>query len=591
MVALVACALGLAAAVPAGAANRATESLVSVGSPADTTSRNHQNEPVVAIDAHDPDLLVAAANDKVDQQPCPATFVAETAACEPDNGVGISGVYFSFDRGHTWTQPTYAGLTARDCVGPDACVPHVGPISRIPWYYESGLVDAGDPSLAIGPRPVNGQFAWANGSRVYYANNTAPLRDFYDKTAPDLPGSASLKGYQATGVSRIDNPTADSITDQASWLPPVIVDRRQAQTTADDKDWIWADNAETSHYFGHVYECNNDYRSNGHGQIPSALMVSVSVDGGDTWTTRQAAAANENGHGVNAWGLGACVIRTDSTGTVYLFSGREENPALVDRAPRGQIVMQRSIDGGLTWTRPVGVLPTISSPYVDPLSGWQVIDGYTGARTGAAAPSVDIANGAPDGTDATDRLIVSWANTGADDSTAGAMVSSSSDHGQTWTQPQSVALPGDRPLYSAPAISPSGDRAYVVYEAVTSGWLGSDTTSTRPYHGVFMSAPITAAGIGAWSSEYAGPTADLRATFPGGRLREERVGDYLSATASRSYGAGVWIDVRNAEVCPAVQDWRGASLAVGQPVMPPPSPLISCPATFGNSDVYVATTG
>ena len=590
-VAVLACALGLAGVVPAGAADTATESLVSVGSPVDATSRNHQNEPALAIDAHDPDLLVAGANDKVDQQPCPASFVAETAKCEPDNGVGISGVYFSFDRGHTWVQPTYTGLTARDCAGPDPCAPHVGAISRIPWYYESGLVDAGDPAVAIGPRPLHGHFSWAFGSRVYYANNTASLRDFYDKTTPDLPGSVSIKGYQATGVSRIDNPTRERIADQSNWMPPVVVDPRQAQTTADDKDQIWADNAETSPYFGRVYECNNDYRSNGRGQIPSALMVSVSTDGGDTWTTQQAAAANENGHGVNEWGLGACVIRTDSKGTVYLFSGREENPALAKGAPLGQIVMQRSVDGGKSWTRPRGVLQTVNSPYVDPLSGWQVIDGWTGARTGTSgSPSVDIANGAPDGTDATDRIIVSWANTGADAANQGAMISSSTDRGENWSEPQSVALPGDRPLYSAPAISPSGDRAYVVYEAVTSPWRGSDISSPRPYHGVFMSAPITA-GIGEWSAEYDGPTGDLRATFPGGRLREERVGDYLYAAASRSYGVGVWIDVRNATVCPAIQDWRAASLAAGTAVLPPPSPLTDCPPTFGNSDVFAATTG
>ena len=469
------------------AADGATASLVSVGSPVDSTSRNHQNEPLVAIDAHDPDVLVAAANDKVDQQPCPETFVKATAKCEPDNGVGISGVYFSFDRGHTWTQPTYTGLTPRDCAGPDACVPHFGAISRIPWYYESGLVDAGDPAVAIGPRLAGGRFSWANGSRVYYANNTASLRDFYDKPTPDLPGAVVLKGYQATGVSRLDNPTPSRILDKSNWMPPVIVDPRQAQTTFDDKDQIWADNAASSPYFGRVYECNNDYRSNGHGQIPSALMVSVSADGGDTWKTRQAAAGTENGHGVNLWGLGACIIRTDSSGTVYLFSGREENPALASGSPRGQIVMQKSTDGGQTWTRPTAVLATVNSPYVDPLSGWQVIDGYTGARTGnSGSPAVDIANGAPDGTDATDRLVVSWANTGSDPADQGALISSSSDHGKTWAAPQVVSLPGDRPLYSAPAISPNGNRAYVVYEAVTSPWLGSDLSSPRPYHGVLV---------------------------------------------------------------------------------------------------------
>src|SRR4051812_7007574 len=57
-------ALSVGGGLPAAAAGGATANLVSVGSPVDTTSRNHQNEPAIAIDAHHPDVLVAAANDK-----------------------------------------------------------------------------------------------------------------------------------------------------------------------------------------------------------------------------------------------------------------------------------------------------------------------------------------------------------------------------------------------------------------------------------------------------------------------------------------------------------------------------------------------
>jgi hypothetical protein len=53
------------------AAQTATASEVSVGSPSGLTPRNHQNEPAVAIDAHNPDVLVAGSNDFIDQQPCP----------------------------------------------------------------------------------------------------------------------------------------------------------------------------------------------------------------------------------------------------------------------------------------------------------------------------------------------------------------------------------------------------------------------------------------------------------------------------------------------------------------------------------------
>ena len=160
-------------ASPAYAAG-ATDSRVSVGTPSGVTPQNHQNEPAVAIDAHNPDFLVAGSNDHGDQQPCPRTLAVEQGTCEVDNGVGVSGVYFSFDRGRHWTQPTYTGLTARDCGSDSPCVPHVGPIGRVPWYYESGLVDAGDPAVAIGPRPVNGRFSWGNGSRDVLLATTRP---------------------------------------------------------------------------------------------------------------------------------------------------------------------------------------------------------------------------------------------------------------------------------------------------------------------------------------------------------------------------------------------------------------------------------
>jgi hypothetical protein len=108
---------------------------------------------------------------------------------------------------------------------------------------------------------------------------------------------------------------------------------------------------------------------------------------------------------------------------------------------------------------------------------------------------------------------------------------------------------------------------------------------------VFLSAPISASGPGSWATVYNGPFGDLRSSFPGHRLREERIGDYVYAAASRDYGVGLWIDVRNAAVCPAVQDWRAQSLQAGHVVTPAPWPTGDCPATWGNMDVWAATSG
>jgi hypothetical protein len=53
----------------------------------------------------------------------------------------------------------------------------------------------------------------------------------------------------------------------------------------------------------------------------------------------------------------------------------------------------------------------------------------------------------------------------------------------------------------------------------------------------------------------------------------------------------VWTDAQNATVCGPVQTYRAASLSAGGRALPAPWPLAVCPATFGNTDTWSATTG
>src|SRR3954454_18869534 len=133
--------IALAVAGPAYAVPTNPDVRVSNGSPTTPFSQNKQNEPTLTHSALHPNVLVAGSNDEVDMEACNA---GADNTCPFTPGVGVSGVYFSINNGETWTQPTYTGLTGRNCLGAPgdsdpACTPETGPIGTLPWYAEDNL--------------------------------------------------------------------------------------------------------------------------------------------------------------------------------------------------------------------------------------------------------------------------------------------------------------------------------------------------------------------------------------------------------------------------------------------------------------------
>jgi hypothetical protein len=564
----------------------ATDALVTVGSPTTPFSQNKQNEPALAVDANHPTVLVAGANDQIDMEACNA---GDDTDCPFTNGVGVSGVYFSFDSGVHWTQPTYTGWTARDChgvIGPDAgCTPHVGPIGTVPKYYEAGLVSQGDPAVAFGPKPgANGHFSWANGSRLYYATLVSNFT------------TGAFKGFAAVTVARTDDVATAALggaAGKSAWMAPVVASK-QSSSTFSDKEQIWADNAASSPFFGNVYVCNSAFRgivspnANGNGNVP--VVVSVSSDGGNTWSSQQVTMATSNAqHGYKT----GCTIRTDSNGVVYLFVTQFANTAPTGTAGIGAHVMVKSKDGGKSWTKPVSIFQMNDGCYnLDPVFNECTEDGIAGARSDlAASPAVDIANGAPTGVGATNEIFDAWADgrgpAGVTD-TSGfnnehVMISYSTNGGASWSAPQAVESAGDRGFYAAPAISPNGGDLYVVYNAFTTPFR-TNTTSARSLVGVVKHADIGVNGVpGAFGQLHRGVSGDPRASSANS-LVAEFLGDYVYAVATNTYGAAVWNDVRTGADCPAIDAYR-ASVQVGGSV-PTPAPQQDCPATFGNSDIF-----
>ena len=552
--------LGVAsAALAAPQSAESADSKVTVGSPRTLFPRNKQNEPAlaVALNAANPSVLAAGANEESDLAPCPKTAPEPPEIrCPFTPGVGFSGVYFSFDAGKSWVSPTYTGWTARNGT------PHVGPIETLPFYFERGLVSNGDPALAFGPRPGSHGFSWANGARLYYANLAAAF-----------PGRTPFPAAEVIAVSRTDDLRAAASGDQSAWRRPTIVTKDLRAQIFSDKENVWADNAASSRFFGNVYVCWN--KNVGlTSTAPQAVVLSRSTDGGATWGAEKRLSPFVAASAVT--GLIGCQIRTDSRGTVYVFW--EQNPQ-----PRtGTMMMTRSFDGGRSFEPPRAVAHFVQSGRLDPLTGLFTFDGVAGARTGTS-PSVDIANGAPSGRDATDELVLAWSDGRRGLNHEQALVQYSQTRGRTWSAAVNAAQSGDRPDFPAVAISPNGTDVYLTYDAFLTPWRPT-TSSSRLMQGVVRHTDVgTGGGLGGFATLHRGAVGDARASSTNG-LGSEFIGDYNYAAATRTFGAAVWNDVRDAAVCPAVNRYR-QSLLTDQPLRTP-WPLGACPPTFGNSDIF-----
>jgi hypothetical protein len=573
----------------AAPASAATDTEVTVGSQDTVFSRNKQNEPAVAINPIQPNIVAAGANDNIDMEACNA---AEDNTCPFTPDVGGTGVQFSTDGGATWIQPTYTGTSARvgenpvgSCNGvigdsdPPCDPDEDGLIGTLPRYDEVNLVSDGDPAVAWGPRPGPGGFGWANGARLYFANLTSATTATFRET---------FKGFEAIAVSRTDDVAGAIAGNNNAWFRPVIVSK-QASATFADKEQIWADNAASSDFFGNVYVCWANFQGSG----AAPVIVARSADGGDTWAQKQVSPASNVAP--SRWGRSGCTIRTDSDGVVYVFWELFQSP-FTFLPPEGQLQMVKSFDGGRSWTRPRTIQEIVDPCYfVDPVIFRCVMDGVAGARNDlGAAPSVDIANGAPTGAGATDDILLTWVDGRRGLNNEDVMVSFSGDRGETWSAATPIHTAGDRGYYSAPALSPDGTDAWIVYNAFLTPFRNT-TSEPRDLIGVVKHAEVTPhVGPGAFTEVHRSVegTGDPRGSSQN-NLVAEFLGDYVYADATNDYATFVWNDTRDAADCPAMDTYR-MSLQNDDPDddLEAPDVQQECPVaaspgdTFGNTDIY-----
>jgi hypothetical protein len=572
----------------AGATPYGGDTRVTIGSPSSPFPQNKQNEPAVAVNPAVPTIVAAGANDEIDIEACNNR---NDKTCPFTFGIGTSGIYFSDDSGSSWSQPTYTGLTTRDCLGVvgtdpanplDNCDPHVGPIGTLPRYFENNLVSDGDPAVGFGPlRGSNGTFSWSNGWRLYYANLTSSI------------GPSGLKGFEGIGVSRLDSDKYAQAKAGVStaWHDPVIVSKQNSALFS-DHEMIAVDDASSSPLFGNVYVCDAAFRGTaeaiGKGNAaPEPIVLNYSSDGGDTWGSTQLSQSVNNSV---IPGRQDCAVNTDSKGNVYVF-WEGTDPLTRTLA----IFMSVSSDGGKHFTRPPTIVTHIDQTGLrDPASGDLTFDGVAGARDGTF-PTVDIANGAPTGAGATDQILLAWSNGPTPSDTAPGpneqvRVMWSRNGGGNWTTAGVASPPSDRPDFAAIAISPDGTDAYLTYDNYLQPWL-STTATPRLFQGVVRHADVnpTTGAVGAWTDIHRAPTGDARGSSANA-LIDEFLGDYNYAFATNDFVVATWNDARNAADCPAIDAYRQDIVngtAVGDASDPTrPAPEQDCPATFGNSDIF-----
>jgi hypothetical protein len=244
--------------------------------------------------------------------------------------------------------------------------------------------------------------------------------------------------------------------------------------------------------------------------------------------------------------------------------------------------MSRSFDGGHNFERGRPVADITEVGAFDAVQGRFTFDGVAGSRTNSF-PSVDIANGNPDG-NGPDVLIMTWSDASLGLNNERALVQLSLDGGTTWSEPVVASEGADRPDFPAIGISPDGTDVYLTYQAFLDPWR-SDTSTPRRQQGVVRHAELDPGTgmLGAFTTVHRAPVGDARGSSANG-LTAEFLGDYNYVWATNERAVAVWNDVRDAAVCDAINAFR-QSLVDGTPTAPPNVQQV-CPPTFGNTDIF-----
>ncbi len=395
-------------------------------------------------------------------------------------------------------------------------------------WITSGLVASGDPVVTFGPKPDGaGGFSYAQGARAYFGSLARPV------------GGGAHEMLIA--VSYSDN-------QGVTWSPPVVATTRDNPVDANDRLEVRADANPTSPHFGNLYVSWTLFKGVSHAAEP--IMVSRSTDGGQSFSAPRALTQSSNS--AAAGGRQASQIRTAPDGSVFVvWDGTLFRTSAVLAA--------RSMDGGVSFGRPflVSYKSDVPSPF--PGTSFRVNSG----------PMIDI--------DTNDAIYVAWANYTGGHSVV--RLAKSTDGGATWSVTTAADVDGRSAFY--PAVAVSGSTVFIGFNAIDDQLAGTPAGAGVALYdayyvlsgdgGVSFDPPVKI------SAESSDPDSTTRHD-----LIHQFIGDYNGAAASTDGSFWfAWTDTRHGLPCPALDAWRSSPLTTR------PNIYDSCPASFGNSDIFV----
>ncbi len=299
-------------------------------------------------------------------------------------------------------------------------------------------------------------------------------------------------------------------------------------------------------------------------------MLSKTTDYGVTWSAPQVAVRLPSQDQT----IGNVIV-VDPSGTLFDFFDLIQNASNKGGNRGDNVAFATSTDAGATWSKPKVVAGIKSAGVSDPNN----VDLYSKTppaplRTGDDLPEAAV-------NPRTGQLYVVWQdarfNGGGQDEV---VISTSSDHGATWSQPARVNDHTGQPAYD-PSVAVTGTGAVAVsYFQWTGSVRGNEPTLVLLKRSTSAGSSATAPAFGS-ATVVDGPDNGLAAPYAGGYF----LGDYQGLVATS--GATV-VPFYARTTCADGGPTTQPSCRAAASVLPPVDPT---PTGFNSTDVYAGPVG